>query len=133
VKDIGIVAVEGGWEVYVGGAAGSTVRKGDLLARVQDDDEEALRLALAFLQHYREEAEYLERTYAYLERVGIDAVREVVLDPERQVVLLERYAIAKAAADPDPWRERSDPVHPKQFAELDTEPELVGPPPGGAR
>jgi nitrite reductase (NADH) large subunit len=131
VKDIGIVAVEGGWEVYVGGAAGSTVRKGDLLASVAED-EEALRVALAFLQHYRERAEYLERTYAYLERVGIEAVREAVLDPELQAMLLERYAIAKAAADPDPWRERRDPVHPKQFAELDSEPALVGPPPGAA-
>jgi nitrite reductase (NADH) large subunit len=130
VKDIGIVAVEGGWEVYVGGAAGSTVRKGDLLAKVEEG-EEALRVALAFLQHYREHAEYLERTYAYLERVGIEAVREAVLAPEKRAVLLERYAIAKAAADPDPWRERSDPVHPKQFAELDTEPALAGPPPGG--
>jgi nitrite reductase (NADH) large subunit len=121
VKDIGIVAVEGGWEIYVGGAAGSTVRKGDLLERV-DDGEDALRLALAFLQHYREHAEYLERTYAYIERVGIDAVREAVLDPGNQAELLERYAIAKAAADPDPWREGRDPVHPRQFADLDSEP-----------
>jgi nitrite reductase (NADH) large subunit len=132
VKDIGIVAVEGGWEVYVGGAAGSTVRKGDLLATVEEG-EEALRVALAFLQHYREQADYLERTYAYLERVGVETVREAVLAPEKRSALLDRYAIAKAAADPDPWRERSDPVHPKQFAELDTEPALVGPPPGGAR
>src|SRR3954449_4393894 len=121
VKDIGLVAVEGGWEVYVGGAAGATVRKGDLLTTVASSDE-AVRWALAFLQHYREHGEYLERTYGFLERVGIDAVREaVVADFES---LLERYRIAKAAADPDPWRERHDPVHPKQFAELDTEPAL---------
>ena len=54
---------------------------------------------------------------------GIEAVREAVLDPDRQAELLERYRIAKAAADPDPWRERHAPVHPKQFAELDSEPE----------
>jgi nitrite reductase (NADH) large subunit len=118
VKDIGLVAVEGGWELYVGGAAGSTVRKGDLLARV-DSSEDAIVLALAFLQHYRENADYLERTYAYVERAGIATVREIVL--ERREELLERYRIAKAAADPDPWRERHDPVHPRQFAELDTE------------
>ncbi len=70
-------------------------------------DAEAMRVALAFLQHYREQAEYLERTYAYLERVGIDAVRAAVLDPGESARLLERYAIAKAAADPDPWRERA--------------------------
>jgi nitrite reductase (NADH) large subunit len=122
VKDIGLVAIgdptHPGWEVYVGGAAGGTVRKGDLLATV-DSSGDAIRLALAFLQHYREHAEHLERTYGYLERVGIDAVREAVLDPDEQAELLERYRIAKAACDPDPWRERDVPVHPRQFAELD--------------
>jgi nitrite reductase (NADH) large subunit len=108
------------------------VRKGDLLARV-DTAQEAQRLALVFLQHYREQAEYLERTYAYLERVGIEAVREIVLDPEQSAALLERYRIAKAAADPDPWRERHAPVSPKQFAELDSEATLVGPPAGAAK
>lgn len=130
VKDIGLVAVEGGWEIYVGGAAGATVRKGDLLATV-DTSDEAIRLSLAFLQHYRESAEYLERTYAYIERVGIEPVREAVMADLDG--LIERYRIAKAAADPDPWRERHTPVHPKQFAELDSEPELVGPPAEGAR
>lgn len=118
VKDIGLVAVEGGWEIYVGGAAGSSVRKGDLLASVTTGDE-AIRLALVFLQHYREQGDYLERTYTYVERVGIAAVREVVLDPQRQEELLERYRIAKAAADPDPWRERHEPAVPRQFEELD--------------
>ncbi|MBV9819268.1 MAG: NAD(P)/FAD-dependent oxidoreductase [Solirubrobacterales bacterium] len=131
VKDIGLVAVEGGWEVYVGGAAGSTVRKGDLLT-VVSSAKAAKRVALAFLQHYRENAEYLERTYGYLERVGIEAVREAVLG-EGQAELLERYRIAKAAADPDPWRERHAPATPKQFEELDTEAMIIGPPVGAAR
>jgi nitrite reductase (NADH) large subunit len=120
VKDIGLVAVEGGWEVYVGGAAGGSVRKGDLLARVATQ-EEAAAVALAFLQHYREHGEHLERTYAYLERVGLEAVQDAVLPAERRAALLERLAIAKAACDPDPWRERHAPVHPRQFSELDTE------------
>jgi nitrite reductase [NAD(P)H] large subunit len=124
VKDIGLVAVEGGWEVYVGGAAGASVRKGDLLARVATEAE-ATRIALAFLQHYREEAEHLERTYGYLERVGLEAVQRAVLDPARQAELLERFAIAKAACDADPWRERAAPVHHKQFAELDSEPDAL--------
>ena len=54
----------------------------------------------------------------YIERVGIEPVREAVLDDID--ALLERYRIAKAAADPDPWRERHAPVHPRQFAELDS-------------
>lgn len=121
VKDIGLVAIEGGaWEIYVGGAAGASVRKGDLLATVADE-KAAKRVALAFLQHYREHGEHLERTYGYMERVGLEAVQEAVLEPAAQAALLERFAIAKAACDPDPWRERSAPVHPRQFAELDTE------------
>ena len=126
VKDIGIVAVEGGWEVYVGGAAGATVRKGDLLT-VVTAAEDARRVALAFLQYYREHGEYLERTYGFVERVGISAIRAAVLG-EQQPQLLERYRIAKAAADPDPWRERHAPATAKQFEELDTEATLVGPP-----
>ena len=94
-----------------------TVRKGDLLATVPTA-EEAQRLSLAFLQHYRESADYLERTYAYIERVGIEPVRAAVLTHTDE--LLERYRIAKAAADPAPWRERHAPVHPRQFAELDS-------------
>ena len=66
-----------------------------------------MRVALAFLQHYREHGEHLERTYGFLERVGLEAVREAVLDPSEQAALLERFAIAKAACDPDPWRERA--------------------------
>ena len=142
VKDIGLVAIEGGWEIYVGGAAGSRVRRGDLLTTVATG-EDAIQVALTFLQHYREEGEYLERTYDYVERVGLEHVRAAVLDDDggEPARLRERFAIAKAAADPDPWLERHDPVHPKQFAELDSEPEpltpidavLVGPPAGGAR
>ena len=83
-----------------------------------------------FLQHYRESADYLERTYAYIERVGIEPVRERARQQTGEA-LLERYRIAKAATE-DPWRERHDPSHPKQFAELETpargEPALVGPP-----
>ena len=128
VKDIGLVAIEGGWEIYVGGAAGSRVRKGDLLTTVESG-ERAIEVALTFLQHYREQGEYLERTYDYVERVGLEAIAAAVLDeasgePAR---LRERFAIAKAAADPDPWLERHDPVHPKQFAELDTEAEPLTP------
>lgn len=131
VKDIGLVAVEGGWEVYVGGAAGSTVRKGDLLT-VVSSPEAAKRVALAFLQYYRENAEYLERTYGFVERVGIAQVRQAVLGDD-QGELLERFRIAKAAADPDPWLERHAPVTAKQFAELDSKPMLVGPPAGAGR
>ncbi|MFB2351347.1 hypothetical protein ACETUS_29620, partial [Priestia megaterium] len=74
IKDIGLVAIEGGWEVYVGGAGGTVVRKGDRLATVTTKDE-AIRAAVTFLQYYREQADYKERSYTFMERVGLEAVQ----------------------------------------------------------
>jgi nitrite reductase (NADH) large subunit len=125
VKDIGIVAVEGGWEVYVGGAAGGTVRKGDVLARVESR-REAMRISTVALQYYRENADYRERWYDFVVRVGLETVQEIVLGEESGAALLERFRIAKAAVR-DPWLERDEPYHPNQFAA-----ELVGPPADGA-
>ena len=72
VKDVGIVAIEGGrWEIYVGGAAGAHIRKGDLLCTV-DDAETAKLITGRFLQYYRENAKWLERTYAFVPRVGLE-------------------------------------------------------------
>ena len=72
VKDVGAVAIEGGrWEIYVGGAAGARVRKGDVLGQV-DSQEDVIRLIGRFMQYYRENAKYLERTYDFVPRVGIE-------------------------------------------------------------
>ncbi len=134
VKDIGIVAVDGGWEVLVGGAAGSTVRRGDVLTRVADE-QEAIAVASTFLQYYREHAEYQERTYAFVARVGIDAIRRDVLDEQSgaPAVLRERLALARAALG-DPWRDAAA-ASDGTFSDLgeDPEPAFVGPPPNGAR
>ena len=118
MKDIGLVAVEGGWEVYVGGAAGATVRKGDLLAHRADlrrGDPPRRRPSCSTTASRRSTSSAPTRTSR---GSGIEPVREAVLGDMDD--LLERYRIAKAAADPDPWRERHAPVHPKQFAELDS-------------
>jgi nitrite reductase (NADH) large subunit len=123
VKDIGIVAVDGGWQVRAGGAAGGNVREADVLATVQTTGE-AMRIATAFLQYYREHADYRERTYDFIPRIGLDTVREAVLDPGSSAALLERFRIAKAAAVADPWLERDEPYHPRQFSELDDPGEL---------
>jgi len=132
VKDIGCVAVEGGWQVRAGGAAGGNVREADILATVETRAE-ALRIATTFLQYYRENADYKERTYDFIPRIGLEKVREVVLGEETGAALRERLRIAKAATA-DPWLERDDPYHPRQFEDLESpedEPVLVGPPAGG--
>ena len=120
-----------------GGAAGGNVREADILATVETRAE-ALRVATTFLQYYRENADYKERTYDFIPRIGLETVREIVLDEEIGAQLRERLRIAKAAVK-DPWLERDDPYHPKQFSDLDEpglgegEPALVGPPAGGER
>ena len=63
VKDVGAVAVEGGkWEIYIGGAAGAHIRKGDILCTT-DSHENVIKFTARFIQYYRENAKYLERTY----------------------------------------------------------------------
>jgi nitrite reductase (NADH) large subunit len=109
VKDIGLVGQEGGWQVVVGGAAGKSVRKADLLITVETS-EQALEAAELFFQYYREHGNYLERTYDFVERLGIEKVRrETVYAPRSvQQALLERLAKSKALSK-DAWLERNDP------------------------
>lgn len=117
VKDVGAVAVEGGrWEIYIGGAAGAHVRKGDLLCTV-DTHEDVLRISGRFIQYYRESAKYLERTYGFVERVGVAKIREVVVeDSEGIAARLDADLQSSVDAYRDPWLEASAPATPNQFA-----------------
>ncbi|HYX95124.1 MAG TPA: nitrite reductase large subunit NirB [Geodermatophilus sp.] len=117
VKDVGVVAVGNGkWEVHVGGAAGATVRKGDLLATV-DSPQEVLRLTGRFLQFYRENANWLERTYDFVPRVGLERIRSVLLeDSEGIVAELDANMQRSVDAHTDPWgQDGKEPATPGQF------------------
>lgn len=116
VKDVGVVAVEGGrWEIYIGGAAGAHIRKGDLLATV-DDPEEVKALTGRFMQYYRENANWLERTYAFVPRVGIERIRAVVVDDAEGLAAgLDAAMQDSVDSYVDPWTERDDPLTPGQF------------------
>ena len=119
VKDIGLIGQEGGWQVVVGGAAGKSVRKADLLSTVETT-EQALEAAELFFQYYRENANYLERTYDFVERLGIEKVRKDTIyapDAVRQG-LRERFGKSKARAT-DAWLEGREPRHPTQFAPIE--------------
>ncbi|MDQ3010256.1 MAG: nitrite reductase large subunit NirB [Acidobacteriota bacterium] len=115
-KDIGAVAIEGGkWEIIVGGAAGSKVRKADLLVTV-DTHEAALQYIGRFMQYYREGAKYLERTYDFVERLGIEKLREILVnDSEGICERLDAEIQSAVDAYVDPWQEAAQPVHPSQF------------------
>jgi nitrite reductase (NADH) large subunit len=116
VKDVGAVAVEGGkWEIYVGGAAGAHVRKGDLLCTVESH-EQALIMSGRFIQYYRENAKYRERTYTFVDRVGIAKIRAIVVDDSEDIAAeLDRALEESVSATYDPWLERDEPVTTNQF------------------
>jgi nitrite reductase (NADH) large subunit len=119
VKDIGLVGVEGGWQVVVGGAAGKSVRKADLLITVETTGQ-ALEASELFFQYYREQANYLERTYDFVERIGIEKVRkETVYAPEEaRRALLDRLRKSKARAR-DAWLEGLTPQTASQFTPIE--------------
>jgi nitrite reductase (NADH) large subunit len=118
VKDIGLVGQDGSWQVVVGGAAGKSVRKADLLITVETT-EQALDAASVFLQYYRENANYLERTYDFVERLGIERVRkETIYAPDAvKEGLRDRLRKSKEHSI-DAWLEREDPKTATQFVQI---------------
>ena len=102
IKDVGVIGVESGWEIYVAGNGGIKTEVAQFLVKVRDH-EQVLEHAGAFLQLYREEGWYLERTVHYVARVGLEHVRRhVVDDAAGRRALWER--LQSAIADlPDPW------------------------------
>lgn len=78
-KDVGVIATERGWNLFVGGNGGMRPEHAVLL--VEDVDTATLvRLVDRFLMYYVRTAERLERTAPWLRRVGVDHVRAVVVD-----------------------------------------------------
>jgi nitrite reductase (NADH) large subunit len=118
IKDFGVVAVDSGWELHVGGNGGVKVRVTDLLCKVGTMDE-VLEYCAAFMQLYREEARYLERTAPWIERVGLAYVqRRVVDDSEGRKRLAARFRESQRQAQVDPWAERAAGYDQAEFAPL---------------
>jgi nitrite reductase (NADH) large subunit len=107
IKDIGIVCVEAGYDILVGGNGGIELRGTDHMVRVATE-QEVLDYSGAFLQLYREEARYLDRTAHWVERVGMDYVKSrIVDDAEGRQALLARFVFSQKYAQVDPWEERA--------------------------
>ena len=103
IKDFGIVAVESGYELHVGGNGGVKVRATDLLCKLETAAE-VMEHCGAFLQLYREEARYLERTAPWIERVGLAYLKQrLVEDGAGRGVLHARFLAAQAVTERDPW------------------------------
>ncbi|MGQ9365745.1 nitrite reductase large subunit NirB [Azospirillum sp. ST 5-10] len=118
IKDLGVIAVDSGWEIHVGGNGGLKVRATDFLCKVETE-EELFEYTGAFLQLYREEARYLERTAPWIERVGMDHVRERLFDEQSRRSLHARFLHSQSFVQDDPWAARaSDGVDANEFAPL---------------
>ncbi|NOZ41708.1 MAG: NAD(P)/FAD-dependent oxidoreductase, partial [Alphaproteobacteria bacterium] len=119
IKDFGVVAVDSGWELYIGGNGGIHVRACDLLCKVATDAE-VRQYAAAVLQLYREEGHYLERTAPWVIRVGLDSIRKrIVDDADNREKLIQRFHISQQGSQQDPWAERvNNKAHAPEFTPL---------------
>ncbi|GGF64127.1 nitrite reductase (NADH) large subunit [Mameliella alba] len=107
-KDIGIVCVDSGYQIGVGGAAGMDVKEVERLVDVATE-EEAIEWTVAFVQLYRENGKYLDRAYKWLAKVGLDWVQEVLTDPAERAALVDRFDLSQSVYQTDPWAERARP------------------------
>jgi nitrite reductase (NADH) large subunit len=119
IKDFGVIATESGWDIHVAGNGGIKVRVSDLLSKVITEDE-VLEWCAAYMQLYREEARYLERTAHWVERVGVDYVRERLADAGARRLLQSRFQESQRHAQRDPWGDRAAGVEAHEFKTLAT-------------
>ena len=69
VKDFGVISVENGYQIYIGGNGGTEVTVGQLLTTVETENQ-VVQLCGALMQYYRETGIYAERTAPWLKRLG---------------------------------------------------------------
>jgi nitrite reductase (NADH) large subunit len=104
IKDVGIIGVDSGWEMYIAGNGGIKTEVAEFLVKLKTA-EEVLEYTGAFMQLYRLEGWYLERTVHYVGRVGLDYVKKrIVDDAEGRKALWAQLQFA-LDGEPDPWFE----------------------------
>lgn len=106
VKDFGVIGVENGFQIYIGGNGGTEVTVGQYLTTVETEDE-VVKLCGALMQYYRETGIYAERTAPWLNRLGFDRVKDVILNESQQTQLFQRIMEAKEVVQAEPWRQIS--------------------------
>ncbi len=118
IKDFGVVCIDSGYELHVGGNGGVMLRATDVLCRV-GSEEEVLEYAAAFTQLYREDAHYLERTAPWVERVGLAFVKaRVVEDEVGRKALYQRFIASQKRSQDDPWKARAEGEQAHEFNTL---------------
>ncbi len=120
IKDVGVIGVDSGWEIHIAGNGGIKTEVAHFFCKVKTA-QEVLEYSGAFLQLYREEGWYLERTVHYVNRVGLDHVKQRILeDHAGRQALWERLQFS-LDGEPDPWFEFDKAkVDLRQFAPVET-------------
>ncbi len=104
IKDVGIIGVDSGWEMYIAGNGGIKTEVAQFLTKLKTA-EEVLEYTGAFMQLYRKEGWYMERTVHYVNRVGMEHVKKKILnDHEGRKALWAELQFA-LDGEPDPWFE----------------------------
>ena len=118
IKDVGIIGVDSGWEMYVAGNGGIKTEVAHFLVKVKTAAE-VLEYTGAFCELYRQEGWYLERTVHFVNRVGLDYVKKRILEDEAgRKALWEQLQFA-LDGEPDPWFDFKDAaVDTRQFDAL---------------
>ena len=110
-KDVGIICVDSGYEISIAGAAGMELKQTQALVKVTTE-QEVMDYTVAVIQLYREHARYLDRIHKWVAKVGLDWVKErVVDDPAERAALCERFEISQSVYRKDPWAEQSTPQY----------------------
>jgi nitrite reductase (NADH) large subunit len=117
IKDVGIIGVDSGWELHVAGNGGIRTEVAQFLCKV-GSAEEVKEVTGAFLQLYREEGFYLERTVHFVQRVGMDYVRSRVLEDKEGRRSLHERLLYSLRGLPDPWAERTAGPAKREFIPL---------------
>lgn len=106
-KDVGIICVDSGFQVSVAGAAGMDLKETEALATAATE-QETIDLTVAFVQLYRENAKYLDRAYKWVAKVGLDWVKERVVDDlVERARLVEAFELSQTIYRTDPWAEHA--------------------------
>jgi len=104
IKDVGIIGVDSGWEMYIGGNGGIKTEVAEFFVKLKTP-EEVLETTGAFMQLYRKEGWYLERTVHFLQRVGMDYLKRRILDDAEGRRALWAELQFALDGEPDPWFE----------------------------
>ena len=117
-KDVGIVCVESGYDVHFAGASGMEVKGTELLGHV-DNEDDAIEIVAAVIQLYREQGHYLERIHKWMKRVGVDSIRDAVVDDiANRKALYTRFVHSQKFYQFDPWEDRAKGYDRDEFAPL---------------